>query len=100
MGNQLLDQYSLLHFSSGVVAYNVGVGVVPWFIAHLSFELLENTPAGMEFINRQLTFWPGGKPRADTALNIVGDNVAAVVGWWSAKWLDDYGKRWGWYKPN
>jgi len=99
MGVQFLDQYSLLHFSSGVVAYNFGIPFIHWFVIHLGFELGENTEIGMKFINQYLTFWPGGKPRKDEPINVLGDNLSAIVGWYSAKLLDDCGKKQGWYKP-
>ena len=97
MGKNLLDQYSLLHFASGVGAYFWGVPAGHWFVAHVGFEILENTKSGMAFINKNLTWWPGGKPRADEFINIVGDNVAAMVGWWLASQLDETGKERAWY---
>ena len=57
MGKQFLDQYSLLHYSTGVAAYYWGVPFWTWVVIHVSFE-------GMRFINTNLTFWPGGKPNA------------------------------------
>ena len=51
----------------------------------------------MAFINKSLTWWPGGKPRADDFMNIVGDNLSAMVGWWTAAKLDELGKSRGWY---
>ena len=100
MGKLFLDQYSLLHFSSGVMAYFVGIGALKWFVAHATFEFAENTQTGMKFINENLTFWPGGKPRADEFMNIFGDNVSTMVGWYCASKLDEYGKKAGWYKPS
>ena len=97
MGNQLFDQYSLLHYATGVGAYFWGVPIVPFFVAHLAFEGVENTDVGMKFINETLTFWPGGKPRADSLSNIVGDNVAALLGYYCAYKLDEAGKRNKWY---
>lgn len=97
MGNQLLDQYSLLHYATGVLAYFWGIPVVPFFIAHVSFEALENTQTGMKFINETLTFWPGGKPRADSLTNIVGDNLSALLGYYCAYKLDETGKKNKWY---
>ena len=97
MGNQFLDQYSLLHFASGVGAYFFGVPPVEWLIAHVAFELVENTESGMRFINQNLTWWPGGKPKADAGLNMLGDNLSAMVGWWAASQLDAEGKRRDWY---
>ena len=38
-------------------------------------------PAGRYFITNYLTFWPGGKKKADTIINSLGDNVSAMLGW-------------------
>ena len=97
MGNQFLDQYSILHFATGAIAYFWGVPALPWFLVHVTFEIAENTKPGMNFINNNLTWWPGGKPRSDNIENIVGDNFATMVGWWTAYKLDEIGKREHWY---
>ena len=88
MGKQLLDQYSLLHYASGVMAYHWGFEPLAWFLSHAAFEFVENTEGGMGFINQYLTWWPGGKPYADSALNMLGDNLAAAAGYWCAHYLD------------
>ena len=98
MGKQLFDQYTLLHFSSGVMAYFFGVPAPKWLIAHVAFEISENTDVGMKFINETLTFWPGGKPRRDELINILGDNIGAMIGWYCASQLDAYGKKNRWYE--
>ena len=97
MGNAFLDQYSLLHFATGIVAYFWDVEFIMWTIMHIGFELVENTSQGMKFINNYLTWWPGGKPKADAWINIIGDNMSAMLGWWCASLLDELGKRRGWY---
>ena len=97
MGNLFLDQYSLLHYATGVMAYFWGLEPVPFFLAHVGFEAVENTEAGMDFINTNLSWWPGGKPRADSFINIVGDNAAALFGFYCAYKLDVMGKRYKWY---
>lgn len=89
MGAQLFDQYTLLHFASGVVAYFWGVPFVAWVFAHALFEALENTATGMRAINA-FPVWPGGKPRADTPTNILGDNIGSILGWLAAALLDWY----------
>ena len=89
MGKQFFDQYSLLHFSSGVVAYHWGVPPLYWFLAHASFEFAENTGPGIRFIN-QIPFWPGGKPRADTLVNMLGDHASAMAGWYAASLLEKH----------
>ena len=98
MGKQFADQYSLLHFATGVISYFWGLGFVLSLILHTIFELTENTPEGIKFINTQLAgIWPGGKPAADNTLNIVGDTIAFGLGWIIADQLDKYGIRHGWY---
>jgi hypothetical protein len=97
MGVYLFDQYSLLHFAGGVLAYFWGSPPLYFLFSHAIFELIENTDAGMHFINTYLWFWPGGKPKPDTLMNMLGDNIAAQAGYWFAKWLDDEGEKRGWY---
>ena len=50
MGKQLLDQYSLLHYGSGIMAYHLGLEPLLWFLSHAAFEFVENTEGGMNFI--------------------------------------------------
>lgn len=89
MGKYFTDQYSLLHFSTGVVAYFIGIRLMIWITLHLLFELIENTQFGIYVINKYLTFWPGGKPEADAFINsMLGDNFYAILGWLSASYLD------------
>ena len=97
MGKQVFDQYSLLHYAAGIVAYFWDIGAWKWFAFHMGFELIENSQFGIDFINTQLTWWPGGKPRADGFENIRGDNLSAMFGWWCAYELDGIGKRRRWY---
>lgn len=100
MGKKLVDQYSLLHFSSGVLAYFFGIKFWIWFILHLAFELIENTQTGMNIINNNFKFWPGGKPYADTIINSIGDQIFAMLGWYVAYKLDVLGNKLGWYNKH
>ena len=97
MGEQLFDQYSLLHFASGIIAYFFGISWALWFLIHTIFEFTENTELGISFINSRLNFWPGGKPRADAFINSVGDTISAVIGWFTAYLIDRIGSSRGWY---
>jgi hypothetical protein len=45
------------------------------------FELIENTPQGIYFINHYIYFWLGGKPKADATINTIGDTIFAMLGW-------------------
>lgn len=80
MGTALVDEYSFLHFATGAVAYYWGFTAIWLFIIHTLFELLENTAAGMRFINN-FPIWPGGKSHPDNVLNRMGDTVFAMLGW-------------------
>lgn len=81
MGRALVDEYTLLHVASGIMAFYWGVPLRYWMTGHTAFELLENTEAGMHVINKW-TMWPGGKDFADTPLNsLVGDTAGALLGW-------------------
>lgn len=101
MGTKLADQYSYLHFAVGVVVYFWGVSLKNWFIIHFIFEILENTEIGMQFINSTLGgYWPGGKTYPDSNINILGDNIFAVLGWLSAYYLDRLGSKYKWYDPH
>lgn len=98
MGQLFLDQFSLLHFSTGVLAYFWRFDFLLSVLAHIFFEWIENTEFGMAFINLKMTdVWPGGKPRADSLLNRAGDTGAFAAGWLIAEWLDWTGLKRGWY---
>ena len=88
MGQTLVDQYSALHFLSGVLARAVGLDFYSWFMLHLAFEIGENTETGIKFINDNFPWWPGGgKQQADAVINIAGDQGSALIGWWVHKKL-------------
>lgn len=97
MGNRLFDQYTYLHFAFGIVVYFWNISLVFWLILHTIFEIVENTPYGMAFINKYVTWWPGGKPRPDAIINSVGDTIGAIIGWVSAYYIDKLGNKYGYY---
>jgi hypothetical protein len=90
MGLLFYDQYSLLHFSVGVVMYFWGFSLWWAFVIHTFFELFENTQVGVSFITDYFTFWPGGKSFPDSHLNMLGDTVFFIVGFVSALSLDEF----------
>ena len=86
MGYLFADQYSLLHFSVGSIAYFWNIPFIIALVGHFIFEMLENTKLGMRLINRYIIHkgyfsWPGGKNKADNSLNILGDNFFFAAGW-------------------
>ena len=101
MGKHFADQYSLLHFAVGVVAYFFGFSMTNFNLIHIIFELVENTGVGMKFINVYFkNVWPGGKPEADALVNSFGDVIFGALGWWFASVVDFYGKKYNWYDMN
>ena len=80
MGTAWLDEYTLLHFAVGIVAYYWGVSLVTLTLLHIVFEAIENTEKGMTFI-RSFPLWPGGKSHADTWNNQISDVMASAFGW-------------------
>lgn len=92
MGYLFIDQFSYLHFVVGAVVFYFNISFFQWFIIHTIFEIVENTQTGIYIINNYLTFWPGGKPKADTLLNRTGDIVFGMLGWLSASIIVDYAK--------
>ena len=90
MGHYFIDQYSLLHFAMGVLAYFWNIPLSIWIALNILFEFIENTQAGVGFINTYLSFWPGGKSGPDSFLNSTGDILCGILGWIIAYKLDVY----------
>jgi len=100
MGLQTFDQFTYLHFASGILAYFWGIPFILWVVLHTIFEIMENTEFGMKLINKYIFFWPGNKPYKDSVNNIIGDTLGTIVGWVSAYLLDRFGAKMGWYKKH
>jgi len=105
MGLLFADQYSILHFSVGSVAYFWNLQFIPALVLHTIFELTENTQTGMKLINDYFIHpgyfsWPGGKNYADSTINIIGDTVFFALGWLISAYLDVIGTRNKWYISN
>ena len=97
MGSKFIDQYSLLHFAVGIIVYFWDIPLLTWFVLHTMFELIENTQQGIYFINNYITLWPGGKPKADSIVNSIGDTIFSLLGWIIAYYTDTMGKKWKLY---
>ena len=55
---------------------------------------------GVTIINKYIVFWPRGKPKSDSIINILGDTLGAVFGWVSAYYLDQFGNKNNWYEAH
>ena len=102
MGYLLLDQYSLLHFSVGVIAYFWNFRFLTAFGIHLSFEIIENTQFGIKFLNKYFPKggffrWPGDKIAPDSLANFIGDNSIFAFGYLLSQLLDNLSNKYGWY---
>ena len=94
MGLNFLDQFTYLHFASGIISYFWGMSLTTLVLLHTIFEIVENHPYGMKFINRYMPIWPGGKPNPDSFINSVG----GILCWVTARGLDYLGSKQGWYR--
>jgi hypothetical protein len=89
MGLRAFDQYSLLHFAAGVIAYFWSISFFIVILVHIFFEFFENTSIGMNLINTYfLRWWPGGKTHPDSLLNRTSDTIFTGLGWLAAAQLD------------
>lgn len=88
MGQYWVDQYSLLHVATGIFAYFWGFSWIGTLLIHTAFELVENTEVGMNFINKRIPFWPGGKPKADSIPNQISDTIMTMIGWFLSRYAD------------
>lgn len=101
MGYRFFDQYSILHFSVGVITYFWNVSFIVAALVHFIFEILENTTLGMKIINRYFIHsgyfsWPGGKNASDTLTNTIGDNVFFILGFIISYYIDIYAIKNNW----
>ena len=80
MGVALFDKFSVLHFSTGMLWYYLGFNMISLLIVHIIFEIVENSKPGMLIINKYFKLWPGGKPRSDSIVNIIGDIIISLIG--------------------
>lgn len=81
MGKYIVDQYSLLHFTSGIMCRYLNFSFTFLLIFHIIFEYIENTKNGMYFISNYFTLWPGGKFKSDTFINSFSDIIISLIGW-------------------
>jgi hypothetical protein len=94
MGTNFVDQYSLLHFATGIIAYFFNIRLPTWIFLHFLFEYSENTDTGIFIINKYFkNIWPGGKNYSDTLTNSLGDTLFAVLGWIMSYYLDELGNK-------
>jgi len=101
MGVNFADQFSFLHYSVGAVFFywvpRPLLGGAVFFLMHTIFELVENSNFGVHAL-KAVVIWPGGKPKADTMINILGDTVFAMLGFYTSYVVNVVGEHFGWYQ--
>ena len=99
MRSKIFDQFTYLHFASGIISYFWGISFVLWLIVHSIYEYLETTQFGIYIINNYFgKIWPGGgKHKNEGFNNAIGDTIGAIFGWISAYYLDNLGNKYQWY---
>ena len=101
MGLNFLDQYTYLHFASGLIAYFWGLRLKTLIISHIIFEIIENTQIAITLINKYIyKISPMRKNYPDSYINRHGDTIGAIIGWLSAYYLDKIGNKYQWYKKH
>jgi hypothetical protein len=60
-----------------------------WIILHTIFEIIENSPEGVKFIDTRIKFWPGGKKAPDNLCNSLSDLLFTIIGYIIANKLDE-----------
>ena len=84
MGTYFIDKYSLLHFAVGIIFRFFNISFTYSLLIHILFESIENTQIAIRFIDKYLTFWPGGKKSSDSIINSIGDTFFFMLGWFVA----------------
>ena len=87
MGFALLDEYSLLHFASGIVLYYWNFSLTQTILGHSAFELFENSDGGMRFINDYFYYNQTKllKTEPDNITNMFGDTMSCIAGYMVAQ---------------
>lgn len=85
-----IDQFSYLHFASGITAYFFGFKLKNWMLLHLAFDIFDNSNWGIQFVQKYVSFLKQPRYGSDPPLNIIVDNIISVLGWVSAYYLVQY----------
>lgn len=81
------DKFSLCHFAVGIIFRYFNINLLVSIILHTIFEIVENSPVGIDIHHKYLNFWPGGKHAADGIINSTGDTVFFIFGWLLADYV-------------
>ena len=92
MGEYIFDQYTLIHFSVGIIMYFLGINLHTWIIIHILFEIFENSPYGLYFFNKYLNIKGSSNDmyKKDHIINSIGDIIGAKLGWLCASYIHKY----------
>lgn len=74
----LLDEWSIVHASGGIIAAQTGVTLPQFLVLHTIFEIVENADKGKGLLSKIGWDRKGG----DTFTNVLGDTISAAAGWY------------------
>lgn len=75
INENLFDRYSLAHLGAGFIAKRMGLSFTLTLVCSILFEVIE---AQLKTTRPEL--FP--HPSQDTSLNLLGDNIAVMAGWY------------------
>jgi hypothetical protein len=91
MGQEIIDEFTLLHIYSGVLFYYLNIPFITASILHLLFEIIENRDSVTPYINK-IRFWPGGKRTPDSIINSTFDQLSFMIAWLLAYYFEKNNK--------
>jgi hypothetical protein len=74
----ILDEWTFVHFASGIVLAQTGFGALQTLVLHSISEAVENTEAGSNVLRS--IGWD--RSVMDSPVNIATDTIFAMAGWW------------------
>ena len=77
----LLDEWSFVHLSGGIIAAQTGLSLPQFLVLHTIFEVIENADQGSGWLSKIGLDRVSG----DSLLNVVGDTASAAAGWYLGK---------------
>ena len=81
------DNYTCFHLASGITAYYAGLNFISWVSLHIIFSIFENSEMGLRLTKKYLYNFKAYKTGSDSISNLVGDTLAAIIGWKMAYYI-------------
>lgn len=86
----MIQIHTPFHFISGVIAYYIGFPLIPFIILHILWEIVDNTRYFRDRSIKMFSWLPFLAYRLDTVYNSQTDNIFAILGWYTGKWISEH----------